>query len=247
MNDEALNMSIRKFLKTVGVNSQLAIEKAVQKSDRGGEAEGQRGLSRRHDALGREAQYRHQVRWRDKAGVTALPRMNRRHFDSARVTLPHAQSLALTHCGLLQGLQDQLLPALRHLQPLQEIHAEQHLPGLEPFGYHRGHVTHLDSRQAHAVEARRIAGRRARRRLQGDRRPQLQLELARDLRRQRDVGGAGVEQKGRPAGRSLRRLRESARRGCAAIPLPRRVPRRARGWDSPRARPIHRPPTTRCR
>jgi hypothetical protein len=29
MNDEALNMSIRKFLKTVGVNSQLAIEKAV--------------------------------------------------------------------------------------------------------------------------------------------------------------------------------------------------------------------------
>ena len=31
MNDEALNMSIRKFLKTVGVNSQLAIEKAVHK------------------------------------------------------------------------------------------------------------------------------------------------------------------------------------------------------------------------
>jgi hypothetical protein len=30
MNDEALNMSIRKFLKTVGVNSQLAIEKAVR-------------------------------------------------------------------------------------------------------------------------------------------------------------------------------------------------------------------------
>ena len=32
MNDEALNMSIRKFLKTVGVNSQLAIEKAVRKA-----------------------------------------------------------------------------------------------------------------------------------------------------------------------------------------------------------------------
>lgn len=30
MNDEVLNMSIRKFLKTVGVNSQLAIEKAVR-------------------------------------------------------------------------------------------------------------------------------------------------------------------------------------------------------------------------
>jgi len=32
MNDEALNMSSRKFLKTVGVNSQLAVEKAVQKA-----------------------------------------------------------------------------------------------------------------------------------------------------------------------------------------------------------------------
>ena len=32
MNDESLNMSIRKFLKTVGVNSQLAIEKAVHKA-----------------------------------------------------------------------------------------------------------------------------------------------------------------------------------------------------------------------
>jgi len=32
MNDEALNMSIRRFLKTVGVNSQLAIEKAVTKA-----------------------------------------------------------------------------------------------------------------------------------------------------------------------------------------------------------------------
>lgn len=32
MNDEAFNMSIRKFLKTVGVNSQLAIEKAVRRA-----------------------------------------------------------------------------------------------------------------------------------------------------------------------------------------------------------------------
>lgn len=30
MNDEVLNMSIRKFLKTVGVRSQTAIEKAVR-------------------------------------------------------------------------------------------------------------------------------------------------------------------------------------------------------------------------
>jgi hypothetical protein len=32
MNDEALNMSIRKFLKTVGVNSQREIERAVSKA-----------------------------------------------------------------------------------------------------------------------------------------------------------------------------------------------------------------------
>ena len=32
MKDEALNMSIRKYLKTVGVNSQLAIEKAVHQA-----------------------------------------------------------------------------------------------------------------------------------------------------------------------------------------------------------------------
>jgi hypothetical protein len=32
MNDETLNASVRKFLKTVGVKSQLAIEKAVRQS-----------------------------------------------------------------------------------------------------------------------------------------------------------------------------------------------------------------------
>ncbi len=32
MNDEVLNMSIRKFLKTVGINSQIAIEKAVRQA-----------------------------------------------------------------------------------------------------------------------------------------------------------------------------------------------------------------------
>jgi len=40
MNDEALNMSIRKFLKTVGVNSQLAIEKAVRKAIEDGTLKG---------------------------------------------------------------------------------------------------------------------------------------------------------------------------------------------------------------
>ncbi|MBI2296395.1 MAG: hypothetical protein HYU76_10280 [Betaproteobacteria bacterium] len=40
MNDEALNMSIRKFLKTVGVNSQLAIEKAVNRAVADGKLKG---------------------------------------------------------------------------------------------------------------------------------------------------------------------------------------------------------------
>ena len=44
MNDEALNMSIRKFLKTVGVNSQLAIEKAVRKALEEGSLKGNESL-----------------------------------------------------------------------------------------------------------------------------------------------------------------------------------------------------------
>ncbi len=44
MNDEALNMSIRKFLKTVGVNSQLAIEKAVRKAIEDGKLKGSENL-----------------------------------------------------------------------------------------------------------------------------------------------------------------------------------------------------------
>jgi hypothetical protein len=44
MNDEALNMSIRKFLKTVGVNSQLAIEKAVRQALEEGKLKGNEAL-----------------------------------------------------------------------------------------------------------------------------------------------------------------------------------------------------------
>lgn len=40
MNDETLNMSIRRFLKTVGVNSQLAVEKAVHKAIAEGKLKG---------------------------------------------------------------------------------------------------------------------------------------------------------------------------------------------------------------
>jgi hypothetical protein len=44
MNDEALNMSIRKFLKTVGVNSQLAIEKAVRRALEEGKLKGDESM-----------------------------------------------------------------------------------------------------------------------------------------------------------------------------------------------------------
>ena len=44
MNDDALNMSIRKFLKTVGVNSQLAIEKAVRKAIEDGTLKGSEAM-----------------------------------------------------------------------------------------------------------------------------------------------------------------------------------------------------------
>ena len=40
MKDEALNMSVRKYLKTVGVNSQLAIEKAVRNAIADGRLKG---------------------------------------------------------------------------------------------------------------------------------------------------------------------------------------------------------------
>ncbi len=44
MKDEALNMSIRKFLKTVGVNSQIAIEKAVHKAIAEGKLKGNESM-----------------------------------------------------------------------------------------------------------------------------------------------------------------------------------------------------------
>jgi hypothetical protein len=45
MDDEALNMSMRKFLKTVGVNSQLAIEKAVRQAIESGTLKGDESLT----------------------------------------------------------------------------------------------------------------------------------------------------------------------------------------------------------
>ena len=44
MNDEALNMSIRKFLKTVGVNSQITVEKAIARAIAEGRLQGNETL-----------------------------------------------------------------------------------------------------------------------------------------------------------------------------------------------------------
>ena len=61
MNDETLNMSIRRFLKTVGVNSQLAIEKAVTKAVADGKLKGSESfpatMALRVDALGIEIKF----------------------------------------------------------------------------------------------------------------------------------------------------------------------------------------------
>jgi hypothetical protein len=47
LNEESLNISVRKFLKTVGVNSQLAIEKAVRKARETNQLNGEEVLTAR--------------------------------------------------------------------------------------------------------------------------------------------------------------------------------------------------------
>ena len=44
MNEEALNMSLRKFLKIVGVTSQQEIEKAVRDAVAGGKLKGKKSV-----------------------------------------------------------------------------------------------------------------------------------------------------------------------------------------------------------
>ncbi len=46
MNEDVLNTSIRRFLKTVGVTSQREIEKAVREAVASGTAQGQRSACR---------------------------------------------------------------------------------------------------------------------------------------------------------------------------------------------------------
>ncbi len=47
MNEEALNMSLRKFLKIVGVTSQQEIEKAVRAAAAGGKLKGKKSVQAR--------------------------------------------------------------------------------------------------------------------------------------------------------------------------------------------------------
>lgn len=44
MNEEALNMSLRKFLKVVGVTSQQEIEKAIRAAEAAGKLKGKKEL-----------------------------------------------------------------------------------------------------------------------------------------------------------------------------------------------------------
>jgi hypothetical protein len=44
MNEEALNMSLRKFLKVVGVTSQQEIEKAIRAADAAGKLNGKKSV-----------------------------------------------------------------------------------------------------------------------------------------------------------------------------------------------------------
>ena len=45
MNEEALNMSLRKFLKVVGVTSQQEIEKAIRAALAGGKLQGKKSVA----------------------------------------------------------------------------------------------------------------------------------------------------------------------------------------------------------
>jgi hypothetical protein len=45
MNEEALNMSLRKFLKVVGVTSQQEIEKAIRAADNAGKLKGKKSVT----------------------------------------------------------------------------------------------------------------------------------------------------------------------------------------------------------
>jgi hypothetical protein len=65
MNEDALNMAIRKFLKEVGVTSQREIEKAVRAAEAAGQLAGRNAVDARMvltiDALGLRHQIDHRI------------------------------------------------------------------------------------------------------------------------------------------------------------------------------------------
>ena len=69
MNEETFNISIRKFLKMVGVSSQRDIEQAVAKASADGAHRGQRDFPGEDDAGNPRAEAERAVRRRDPAGV----------------------------------------------------------------------------------------------------------------------------------------------------------------------------------
>ena len=77
MDDDALNLSIRKFLKTVGVHSQREIEQAVAKALAGGTIAGHETLAARMTlempALGLRAVFDGEIRLEPEAGEGAAP------------------------------------------------------------------------------------------------------------------------------------------------------------------------------
>ena len=67
MDQETFNLSIRKFLKMVGVNSQREIEQAVQKAMQSGKLKGERNLPGEGDAGDPAARREGAIRRRDHA------------------------------------------------------------------------------------------------------------------------------------------------------------------------------------
>ena len=70
MDEEAFNLSIRKFLKVVGIGSQREIERAVAQAIADGKHHRHRAFSRARDARRRGPRHRRLVRRRDQAAMT---------------------------------------------------------------------------------------------------------------------------------------------------------------------------------
>ena len=78
MNDETFNLSIRKFLKMVGINSQREIEQAVARAMADGSIAGRESFPAHVIAGGARLEDRRHVRRRDQARIT-------RQADNGRV------------------------------------------------------------------------------------------------------------------------------------------------------------------